>query len=188
VPGVANGGEPEPGGFMAWNIDKSHSEVGFVVRHMMISSVRGRFTKYDADVQVDPDNVSASLVTARIETASVDTGEEKRDAHLRSADFFDAEQYPTLDFRSTKIERQGTDLEVTGWLKIRDAEHEIVLKGEIEGPSKDPWGNTRLGISLSADIEREKFGLTWNQALEAGGVLVAKKVKIVVEAQLVQSA
>lgn len=172
---------------MAWNIDKSHSEVGFAVRHMMISTVRGTFTRYDADISIDPANVEASKVTARIEAASIDTKEEKRDGHLRSPDFFDAEKYPTLTFTSTKVSRSGGDVEVTGNLKIKDQEHPITLKGELVGPSKDPWGNVRVGFSLSGEIDREQFGLTWNQALEAGGVLVAKKVKIVVEAQLVQS-
>ena len=172
---------------MAWNIDKSHTEVGFAVRHMMISTVRGTFTRYDAVISIDPANLEAAKVTARIEAGSVDTKEDKRDGHLRSPDFFDAEKYPTLTFTSTKVVRRGADVEVTGNLKIKDQEHAVTLKGEFVGPGKDPWGNTRVGFSLSGDIDREQFGLTWNQALEAGGVLVAKKVKIVVEAQLIQS-
>jgi polyisoprenoid-binding protein YceI len=172
---------------MAWNIDKSHTEVGFAVRHMMISTVRGTFTRYDADISIDPANLEAAKVTARIETGSIDTKEEKRDGHLRSPDFFDAEKYPTLTFTSTNVARKGADVEVTGNLKIKDQEHTVVLKGEFVGPGKDPWGNVRVGFSLSGEIDREQFGLTWNQALEAGGVLVAKKVKIVVEAQLIQS-
>jgi len=173
---------------MAWNIDKAHSEVGFAVKHMMISTVRGKFTRYEADVAVDAANLEAAKVTARIEAISIDTNEEKRDGHLRSPDFLDAEKYPTLTFTSTKVKRNGSDLEVTGNLKIKDQEHPITLKGEVTGPSKDPWGNQRLGFSLSGEIEREKWGLTWNQALETGGVLVAKKVKVVIEAQLIQSA
>lgn len=172
---------------MAWNIDKSHSEVGFAVRHMMISTVRGTFTRYEADISLDPANLEASKVTARIEAGSIDTKEEKRDGHLRSPDFFDAEKYPTLTFNTTKVSRNGGDVEVTGNLKIKDQEHPLTLKGELVGPSKDPWGNVRVGFSLSGEIDREQFGLTWNQALETGGVLVAKKVKIVVEAQLIQS-
>jgi len=172
---------------MAWNIDKSHTEVGFAVRHMMMMTVRGKFTSYDADIQIDPANLAAGKVTARIETKSVDTGEEKRDGHLRSADFFDADKYPTMTFTTTKLTRKGDNLEVTGTLKIKDQEHPLTLKGEVTGPGKDPWGNQRLGFSLSGEIDRETWGLTWNQALEAGCVLVAKKVKIVIEAQLVQS-
>jgi len=172
---------------MAWNIDQSHSDLGFAVKHMMISTVRGKFTRYSADVQLDPTNLAASKVTAEIETASVETGEEKRDGHLRSPDFFDVEKYPKMIFTSTKVTRSGDDLEVTGNLKIKEQEHSITLKGEVSGPSKDPWGNQRVGFSLSGELEREKWGLGWNQALEAGGVLVGKKVKITLEAQLIQS-
>lgn len=172
---------------MTWKLDSGHSEVGFAVRHMMISTVRGRFTKVEADVSLDPAQMEQAKVTARIDAASIDTAEEKRDGHLRSPDFFDVEKYPTLTFTSTKVTRSGDDLEVTGNLKIKDQEHPVTLKGEVTGPSKDPWGNTRVGFSLSGELDREQFGLTWNQALEAGGVLVAKKVKISLEAQLVQS-
>jgi polyisoprenoid-binding protein YceI len=172
---------------MAWNIDKSHSEVGFAVRHMMISTVRGKFSGFEADISVDPTNLEAATVTARIDARSIDTGEEKRDGHLRSPDFFDVEKYPTLTFTSTRVKRDGNDLEVTGNLKIKDQEHPITLKGEVVGPGKDPWGNTRVGFSLSGELDREAWGLTWNQALETGGVLVAKKVKLSLEAQLVQS-
>jgi len=173
---------------MAWNIDKAHSEVGFQVKHMMISTVRGKFGSFDADLQLDPSNPSASKVTARIEAASIDTNEPKRDGHLRSPDFFDAEKYPTLTFTSTKVTGSGDEVEITGNLKIKDQEHPITLKGELSGAAKDPWGNTRIGFSFSGEIERERWGLGWNQALEAGGVLVGKKVKIVLEGQLVQSA
>ncbi len=171
---------------MAWNIDKTHSEVGFAVRHMMISTVRGKFTRYDADVSLDPANLSAAKVTARIEAGSIDTGEEKRDGHLRSGDFFDAEKFPTLTFTSTKVVKNGDDVEVTGNLKIKDQEHPVTLKGEVTGPSKDPWGNQRVGVSLAAEIDREQWGLSWNAALETGGVLVAKKVKLSIEVQLIQ--
>jgi polyisoprenoid-binding protein YceI len=172
---------------MAWQIDKSHTEVGFAVKHMMISTVRGKFSRFDADVSVDPANLEAARVTARIDAGSIDTSEEKRDGHLRSADFFDVEKYPTLTFTSTKVKRNGDELEVSGNLKIKDQEHPITLKGEMVGPGKDPWGNVRLGVSLTGELDREAWGLTWNQALEAGGVLVAKKVKLSIEAELVQS-
>lgn len=172
---------------MAWNIDRSHSEVGFAVRHMMISTVRGKFTKFEADVSLDPAKLEEAKVTARIEAASIDTSEEKRDGHLRSPDFFDAANFPTLTFTSTKVTRKGDDVEVVGNLKIKDQEHPITLKGEVTGPGKDPWGNTRVGFSLTGEIEREQWGLGWNQALEAGGVLVGKKVKLSLETQLVQS-
>ena len=173
---------------MAWNIDKAHSELGFAVKHMMISTVRGKFAAFDGDVSLDPAKLEAAKVTARIETASITTGDEKRDGHLRSPDFFDVEKYPTITFTSTKVTRSGDDLEVTGNLKIKDQEHAITLKGEVSGPGKDPWGGTRVGFSLTGEIDREQWGLKWNQALETGGVLVAKKVKILLEAQVVQSA
>ena len=173
---------------MTWNIDTTHSEVGFSVRHMMISNVRGKFEKFDAQVELDPKNLQAAKVTATIETASVNTGVEQRVNHLRSPDFFDSEKYPSLVFTSTKVKQNGSELEVTGQLKIRDQEHEITLKGELEGPGKDPWGNTRVGFSLSGELEREQWGLSWNQALETGGVLVAKKVKLSIEVQLVEKA
>ena len=172
---------------MTWNIDKAHSEVDFAVRHMMISTVRGKFARFDADVSVDPAKLEEAKVTARIDVASIDTAEAKRDGHLLSPDFFDVAKYPTLTFTSTKVTRQGDDLEVTGNLKIKDQEHPLTLKGEVTGPSKDPWGGSRIGFSLSGEIEREQWGLGWNQALEAGGVLVGKKVKITLETQLVQS-
>jgi polyisoprenoid-binding protein YceI len=172
---------------MAWSIDPSHTEIAFAVRHMMISTVRGKFSKVEGDVQLDPANLASAKVTARIDAASIDTGEEKRDGHLRSPDFFDVEKYPTIEFKSTKVSQSGQDLSVEGLLKIKDAEHPISLKGEVVGPGKDPWGGTRVGFSLSGEIEREQWGLTWNQALEAGGVLVAKKVKIQLEIQVLQS-
>ena len=172
---------------MAWNIDTAHSQVGFAVRHMMISTVRGTFAKFDADVQLELANLSQAAVTARIHTSSVDTGDEKRDGHLRSADFLDADKYPTIEFKSTRVSQQDSSLTVDGLLKIKDQEHPITLLGEMVGPGKDPWGNTKLGFSLSGDIDREQWGLTWNQALEAGGVLVAKNVKLELEIQLQQS-
>jgi polyisoprenoid-binding protein YceI len=171
---------------MAWNIDVAHSQVGFAVRHMMISTVRGKFAKFDADVQIDLANLLQARVTARIDAASVDTGDEKRDGHLRSGDFFDVEKHPTIEFKSTDVSQQGSSLAVQGLLRIKDQEHPIVLQGEMVGPGKDPWGNTKLGFSLSGDVDREQWGLNWNQALEAGGVLVAKKVKLELEIQLVQ--
>lgn len=173
---------------MAFSIDKAHSEVSFGVKHMMISTVRGKFSRFDADVQLDPAHVEAAKVTASIEAASIDTSEEKRDGHLRSADFLDADKYPTLTFTSTSVKRSGDDIEVTGNLKIKDQEHAVTLKGEMTGPSKDPWGSVRIGFSLSGEIEREKWNLGWNQALEAGGVLVGKKVKLSIETELVESA
>jgi polyisoprenoid-binding protein YceI len=172
---------------MAWTIDKAHSSVGFAVRHMMMMTVRGTFGRYDADVQLDPANIDSAKVTAHVETASIDTKEEKRDGHLRSPDFFDSERYPTMTFTSSLIKRSGANLEVSGSLRIKEQEHPVVLSGEFVGPAKDPWGNAKLGFSLAGEIDRELWGLTWNQALEAGGVLVAKRIKIEIEVQLIQT-
>jgi polyisoprenoid-binding protein YceI len=172
---------------MTWNLDQSHTEVGFAVRHMMISTVHGHFGRFEADVQLDPAKLEDAKVTARVDAASIDTKEAKRDGHLKSADFFDVEKYPQLTFTSTKVTRDGAEVAVTGNLRIKDQEHPITLKGEVVGPGQDPWGNQRLGFSLTGEIDREKWGLTWNQALEAGGVLVAKKAKIVLEGQLIRA-
>jgi polyisoprenoid-binding protein YceI len=171
---------------MTWNIDNTHSEVGFSVRHMMLSTVRGKFTQFEGEVELDPAQLERASVKARIAVASISTSEDKRDAHLRSPDFFDAEKFPSIEFRSTKVTRKGDKVELEGLLKIRDQEHPVQLSGEVVGPGKDPWGNVRLGFSLSGEIEREKWGLTWNQALETGGVLVGKKIKLEIETQLVQ--
>jgi polyisoprenoid-binding protein YceI len=171
---------------MSWNIDKAHTEVGFSVKHMMISTVRGKFGSFDATVQLDPANLASTKLSASIDAASIDTNEAKRDGHLRSADFFDVEKYPALTFTSTAVTGAADDVEVTGTLKIKDQEHPITLKGEVTPPAKDPWGNVRVGFSFSGEIERERWGLGWNQALEAGGVLVGKKVKITIEGQLVR--
>lgn len=171
---------------MSWKIDSAHSKVGFAVRHMMISTVRGTFANpADVEISFDPANLSAAKVKASIDAASVDTGETARDNHLRSADFFDAEKHPKITFVSTSVKGKGGDVEVTGDLTIRGVTKPIVLQGEVAGPAKDPWGGQRVGFSLSGDIDREAWGLTWNQALEAGGVLVAKKVKLEIEVQLV---
>ncbi len=170
---------------MTWQLDPLHAEVGFEVRHMMVSKVRGRFTDFTADVQLDPARPEASHVEASIAVASVDTGVADRDAHLRSADFFDAEQHPRITFRSTRVEPRGEGaFRVEGLLAIRGVERPVALDGEYEGPASDPWGNSRVGFSLSGEIDREEFGLTWNQALEAGGVLVARKVRLTIDAEV----
>lgn len=173
---------------MTWQLDAAHSEIGFSVRHMMISTVRGTFTGVEAQIAFNPEDVSTAQVEAKIDAKSIDTAEAQRDGHLRSADFFDVENHPFILFKTTKVKASGADIDVTGDLTIRGISKSIILKGEIQGPGKDPWGMMRVGVSLSGEIDREDYGLTWNQALEAGGVLVAKKVKIQIEAQLVDKA
>src|SRR5690349_24266749 len=150
-----------------WNIDTSHSGVHFTVRHMVVSKVRGAFSRWQGTLQFDAEHPEASKVSVQIEAASIDTREEKRDAHLRSADFFDVEKHPTLSFESTKVEKAGASrYSVTGNLTIHGITREVVLDTESLGIGKDPWGNDRIGFEASTSVNRKDFGLTWNQALE----------------------
>lgn len=171
---------------MTWKLDASHSAIEFSVRHMMISKVRGHFSRFEGALELDPSDLTRARVEATIDAASLDTAEDKRDAHLRSADFFDAEEHPKLSFRSTSITKKGERrYELVGELTIRDVTRPISFDVTVEGPAKDPWGNQRLGFSLKGELDREDYGLTWNQALEAGGVLVGKKVEIAAELQAI---
>ena len=171
-----------------WQIDPSHSEVGFSVKHLMISTVRGRFSGVQGTITIDDEDVTRSSVDVEIDASTIDTREEKRDAHLRSPDFFAVEKYPTIRFRSSRIEPLGGDrLRITGDLTIRDVTREVVLEGADEGRGRDPWGGERAGFSATGTIDRREFGLTWNQALETGGVLVSNDIKLVVEAQAVKA-
>jgi len=172
-----------------WNIDLAHSGVSFSIRHMVVSKVRGRFAKFSGAVLFDEDDITRSTVEATIEASSIDTGVEQRDAHLRSPDFFDAEKYPELRFRSTRIDRQADDrYSVVGELTIRDVTREIALDVEFGGRARDPWGNERVGFVGKATLDRKDFGLRWNQALEAGGVLVGDRVDIELEIEGVRAA
>lgn len=172
---------------MPYQLDPAHSSIGFSVRHMMIAKVRGQFPKYEAKAQLNPDDLASSSVEATIDVASIDTGVADRDAHLRSGDFFDAEKHPTITFRSTAVEAAGEGrYRLTGELTICETTKPVTLEVEATGPAKDPWGNTRLGFSLHGTLNREEFGLTWNQALEAGGFLVGKDVKIECEIQVIE--
>ncbi len=172
---------------MTWKIDPAHSQVQFSVKHMMISTVRGHFEKFEADATINPADISQSKVVAKAQAASIQTGEAQRDGHLKSPDFFNAEAFPELVLETKKVKVDGEDLVVDAELTIRDVTRPVQFKGEVQGPAKDPWGNQRIAFSLSAEINREDFGLTWNQALEAGGVLVGKKVKLHLEVQFVGS-
>ena len=174
---------------MTWNLDTAHSSVEFAVKHMVIASTKGRFTDYEADATIDETDLARSTATVRINAASVDTRDEKRDGHLRSADFFDAENSPYITFTSKRLEpRGGKDYKVIGDLTIRGITREIVLEGEVSGPVKDPWGGTRVGISASGKVNRKQFGLNWNAALEAGGLLVGDDVKLNIDAEFVRAA
>jgi polyisoprenoid-binding protein YceI len=171
-----------------WQIDPAHSAAHFSVRHLMISNVRGEFTKIIGSALLNPADPSSSSVEVTIEAASLNTREPQRDEHLRSADFFDAAKYPTLTFRSKRIESLGPEyLKVAGDLTIHGVTKEITL--DIEGPTpsiKDPWGNVRVGVTGSTKINRKDFGLVWNALTEAGGVVVGDEVKITIEAELIQ--
>jgi polyisoprenoid-binding protein YceI len=171
---------------MKWTIDPSHSTAEFTVRHLMITNVRGRFGKLEGTVDYDPERPEATTIEATIDASSIDTRDEKRDAHLRSPDFFDVEKTPTLTFKSKRVTKTGDGFTAVGDLTMRGVSKEITL--EIEGPSdvtKDPWGNSRIGASATAKVNRKDWGLNWNAALEAGGVLVGEQVKITLEVSLV---
>jgi len=170
-----------------WQVDGAHSAVNLTVRHMVISKVRGRFTKWNAKLALDTADLARSAVEVEIEAASIDTGVADRDTHLRSSDFLDAEKFPTLRYRSRRIEAPSKDrLRVIGDLTIRDVTREVVLDVDYGGQGKDPWGNQRAGFSATTSINRKDFGLTWNQALETGGLLVADRVDIEIELQAIR--
>jgi polyisoprenoid-binding protein YceI len=172
-----------------WNIDTSHSGAHFSIRHMVFAKVRGAFDRWQGVIRLDEQDPAASNVSVRIEAASINTREEKRDAHLRSADFFDVEKYPEITFESTKVEKVGDDrYRVTGDLTIHGVTKEVVLDAESLGAGKDPWGNQRTLFQAQTTINRKEFGLSWNQALEAGGVLVGEKVEISLDVQAVEAA
>ena len=172
-----------------FSIDASHTEVGFEVKHLMISTVRGRFGAVEGTIELNEADPEKSSVEVTIEAASIDTRAEQRDAHLRSPDFFDVEKYPTLSFRSTSVTMpEKGRYKVTGDLTIRDVTREVVLDVNDEGRGVDPWGGERAAFSATTRIDRRDFGLTWNQGLETGGVLVGNDVKIVLDVQAVKAA
>ncbi len=173
---------------MAWQIDTSHSSVDFSIRHMMISTVRGTFERFSGTVEADEANPTAALVDVQIEVASINTRDEKRDAHLRSPDFFDVDTYPSISFKSKRVERTNDDTgKLIGDLTIKDVTREVVLDVEYAGQSRSPWGTTSAGFSATTKINRKDWGLNWNVALETGGVLVADEVKIHIEVELVKN-
>ena len=173
-----------------WKIDPAHSAAQFSVRHLMISNVRGEFTKITGSATFDPSDLSKASVEMTIEAASINTREPQRDEHLRSADFLDVANYPTLTFRSTRVQPIGEEtFKLTGDLTIRGVTRQVTF--EMEGPTppvKDPWGNTRAGVTGSTKINRKDFGVSFNALTEAGGVMVGDEVKITIEAELVQTA
>jgi polyisoprenoid-binding protein YceI len=174
-----------------WTLDPTHTLVGFSAKHMMFTTVRGKFNEVSGTIVVDPANPDGSRVEVEIPAASIDTGVEQRDGHLRSADFLEVEHHPVITFRSRRVEgaaaQAGDRFKVYGDLTIRGTTREVVLDATFEGTGKDPWGGERAGFSASTKIDRRDFGLVWNQALEAGGVLVGNEIKIEIEAQAKQA-
>lgn len=168
-----------------WNLDSAHSSADFKVRHMMVTNVNGTFGSLEGTIEFDADNPGDASVEATIDAASISTGAEDRDNHLRSGDFFEVEKYPNITFKSTDVNVTGDNTaEVTGDLTIRDVTKSITLDVTLVGVMENsPFGDTRAGFEATTTINREDFGLTWNQALESGGVLVSKEVKISLEAQ-----
>jgi polyisoprenoid-binding protein YceI len=171
-----------------WNIDATHSGVSFSVRHMVVSKVQGRFAKYAGAVTVDDADLTRSTVDATIDASSIDTGAPQRDTHLRSPDFLDVEKFPELRFRSKRVEKLAeARYRLVGDLTIRDTTREVSVDVEYGGRATDPWGNQRIGFIATTAIDRRDFGLGWNQALEAGGVLVGDRIDIEIEVQAVKA-
>ena len=170
-------------GKTSWKLDPAHTSVEFSAKHMMITTVRGRITGVEGTVYTDEREPSKSSVEAVLKTASIDTGNEQRDQHLRSADFLDAEKFPEIEFKSTRIQGSADKFQLSGNLTIRGITREVSLDVTFEGTGKDPWGGERAGFTATGKIDRRDFGLTWNQALETGGVLVSNEIKINIEAQ-----
>jgi polyisoprenoid-binding protein YceI len=175
-----------------WEIDPAHSAIEFAVKHMMFTTVRGRFRDFRGTILANETNPEESSVEVEIQAASIDTGVPDRDVHLRSADFLDVAQYPLITFQSTRVEgkpkKEGDRFRIIGDLMIRGTKQEVTLDCEYEGTGIDPWGGTRAGASATTEIDRREWGLRWNQVLETGGVLVANKVRIEAEVQAVKKA
>ena len=175
-------------GITTWKLDPAHSVAEFKVRHMMIANVKGQFAAITGTMTLDPNDVTRSRIEASADAASINTRDAQRDGHLKSPDFFDVEKYPNLRFASTRVEREDEgQLKVIGDLTIHGMTREVTF--DVDGPTpphKDPWGNTRIGVSAATKINRKDFGLTWNAALETGGILVGEDVQITLDLQFIQ--
>ena len=171
-----------------WKIDSVHTEAAFAVKHLMISTARGRFGTVEGTVEFDPANLAGASADVTIDATTIDTREAQRDAHLRSADFFDVEKYPSLTFKSRRVDSiQGDTFKLIGDLTIKDVTREVTLNVSSHGFEKDPWGGERAGFSAETAISRKDFGLLWNQILETGGLAVGDVVKITLDVELVKS-
>ena len=170
----------------AWKLDPAHTLVEFSAKHLMISTVKGRITDIEGIIYSDEKDLKNSSVEATLRAVSLDTRTDQRDQHLRSADFLDVEKYPAIRFRSTRIQGDKQSFKLTGDLTIRDVTKPITLNVEFEGETKDPWGGERIGFSATGKIDRREFGLTWNQALETGGVVVGNDIKISIDVEAIK--
>lgn len=170
----------------AWQLDKSHSEVGFSVKHMVIATVNGVFGEFDGTVNFDPENLASAKISGVVKVASIDTKNEKRDEHLRGDDFFNAEEYPEITFESTEIKKSGDGYVAVGNLTIRDVTKEVEIPFTMAGPIQDPWGGTRVGIDASTTINRQDFNVKWNNKMDNGGVVVSDEVVLNLHAELIK--
>jgi polyisoprenoid-binding protein YceI len=171
-----------------WTIDPVHSRLGFVARHAMVTKVRGSFDKFSGTIAIDAATPANSTAAVEVELASINTSSADRDGHLRSADFFDVANNPLMTFKSTAVKVKGDDVELTGDLTIKGVTKSIEIELEADGVATDPFGNVRAGFEGQAELSRKDFGLTWNVALETGGVLVSDKIKIVLDISLIKQA
>jgi polyisoprenoid-binding protein YceI len=171
-----------------WNVDPAHSKVGFAVKHMGIATVRGEFTEFQGTLEIGQD-LSTARAHGTVKVESVDTNEPQRDTHLRSADFFDAEQFPELQFESTRIEAlDDEEFRITGNLTVHGVTNEVVLHADMQGTDTDPWGNERVGLEITGQLSRGDYGMTFNQALGSGNMLVSDKVKLALDISAVKQA
>jgi polyisoprenoid-binding protein YceI len=175
-----------PAAISTWQLDPKHSTAEFAVRHMMVATVKGHLSGIEGMITFDEGDPTVSSVEADLDVATIDTRDPQRDAHLRSADFFDVEHFPKLTFRSTRIEPSGDRYRIVGELTMHGVTREVVLDTALEGRQRDPWGSERAGFSAQTVLDRRDFGLTWNQALEAGAVLVGNDVRISIEIEAVR--
>jgi polyisoprenoid-binding protein YceI len=171
---------------MAWKTDTTHANLEFAVRHMVVSTVRGRFDDFSIDAEIDEGDLTRSRGTVTVRTGSVDTREARRDGHLASPDFFDAQTYPEMTYAVRRVDGGDGRYAITGDLTIKDVTREVVLDAVVSGPVADPWGNVRIGVSATGTLNRKDFGLTWNVVTEAGGLLVGDDVTLSVDAEFVK--
>ena len=171
-----------------WTIDPTHTRLGFVARHAMVTTVRGSFTDFSGSLTLDGANPAGSSAEVTVQMASVDSGTPDRDAHLTSADFFNVETFPTMTFQSTAVKQDGEEFVIIGDLTIKDVTRPVEIEVELDGIVTDPWGNTRAGFAGETEISRKDYGLTWNVPLDGGGVLVSDKIKIQLDVSATKSA